>query len=222
MARSINVYIITEGKTEQQFVDDLLFPYMADKGIYLQAPIIGGSGNKGGDVRFSRAQRNIETFLKQQKDTKVSLMVDYYGIKSDWPGYAESKKETNHVKKAKIMNTATAIAVQRLFPDQNSNERFIPYVSMYEMEALCFSDPVRVAEYLEVKQKDVEAIIQECGEPEKINDNPTGAPSKRLKRLSRQFNKRYDSMKIAKYIGIPKIRDACPLFDDWLNRMEAL
>ena len=189
--RSINIYIITEGKTEQQFVNDLLFPYMADKGIYLRAPIIGGEGNKGGDVRFSRAKRRIEALLKEQKDIKVSLMVDYYGIKSDWPGYAKSKKETNHVNKAKVMNNATAIEVQRLFPAQNRNERFIPYVSMYEMEALYFSDPASVAQYLKVKQKDVEAIIKKCGEPEKINDSPTGAPSKRLKRLSRQFNKRY-------------------------------
>ena len=222
MSRDVSVYIIAEGKTEQSFVDELLAPYMAGKGIYLMASVLGGTRHKGGDVRFSRVRSDIEEYLKQRGDTKISLLVDYYGIGTDWPGYAKSKKEKDHTRKAAVMNQATADEVQRLFPEKNRHERFIPYVSMHEIEALYFSDPACVARHLDVKHKDVEAILRECGEPEKINDQAASAPSKRLEKLSGSFKKASTGVKIAAEIGIPKMREACPLFNNWLERLEAL
>ena len=218
----VNVYVIAEGKTEREFVDELLAPYMAEQGIFLYAPILGDAGRKGGDVRFSRVERSVGQLLKEQQGAWVTLLVDYYGIKSDWPGYAKSKQEKDHTRKAAVMNQATVDEVQRLFPEQNRHERFIPYVSMHEIEALYFSDPACVAKHLNVKRKDVDAIIQECGEPEKINDQTASAPSKRLEKLSGSFKKASTGVKIAAEIGIPKMREACPLFNNWLKRLEAL
>jgi hypothetical protein len=42
-------------------------------------------GQKGGDVRFERVKKDLGMHLKQRPDTYVTLFVDYYGIKSDWP-----------------------------------------------------------------------------------------------------------------------------------------
>ena len=222
MSRDASVYIIAEGKTERRFVNELLAPYMADKGVYLMASILGGTGRKGGDVRFSRAIRDIGGYLKQRGDTKISMLVDYYGIGTDWPGYAKSKKEKDHTRKAAVMNQATADEVQRLFPERNRHERFIPYVSMHEIEALYFSDPTCIAKHLNVKQKNVDAILRACEEPEKINDQAASAPSKRLEKLSVDFSKASVGIEIALEIGIPTMRKECPLFDDWLKRLEAL
>jgi len=177
------VVLIVEGPTEQRFVKQLLAPYMADRGVFLTPIIIDKPGQKGGDVKFSRAKNDIEKHLKQRKDTCVTLLVDYYGIKADWPGYAESKRQRDHTRKAKIMNEATYEEVQQLFPDQYPARRFIPYISMYEIEALYFSDPACLAEKMGVDQRHVNAILAECGEPEKINDHSTTAPSKRLEAL---------------------------------------
>ncbi len=224
MNSNINIFIIVEGKTEQRFIWELLAPYMAEKGIYLRASIPGRRkhNKEGGNVKFSRVKMSIEQYLKQRKDTNISLLVDYYGISSDWPGYAKSKKEKDHTRKAAVMNQATAAEVQKLFPEQNRNERFIPYVSMHEIESLYFSDPACIAKHLNIREKDVVAIVQECGEPEKINDHTASAPSKRLKQLSGNFEKTSIGMTIASEIGISKMREACPLFNDWLNRLEAL
>jgi Domain of unknown function (DUF4276) len=112
--------------------------------------------------------------------------------------------------------------MHHLFPDQNSDLRFIPYVSMHEIEALYFSDPACLAETMGVPQEKVDAILEECGEPEKINDNSTTAPSKRLEGLSDRFKKTSTGIAIAKEIGIPKMRSACPLFDAWLAKLELL
>ena len=219
---NLDIYIISEGLTERRFIVEVLSPYMAGKGIFLHAPIIGETGKKGGDVRFSRIGRNIESLLKSRNDTKISLLVDYYGIGKDWPGYAESKKETDHTRKADIMNEATVGEIQRLFPDENRNGRFIPYVSMFEFEALYFSDTVSLSRRLGVSQMKVDAILKDCGEPERINDSPSGAPSKRLASLSGEFHKISTGIDIAMSIGIQKMREACPLFNDWLNRLEAI
>lgn len=222
MSSCTEVVVLVEGKTEQRFVSELLAPYMADRGVYLTPIILDKPGEKGGDVKFSRAGKDIGRFLKQRGDTLITLFIDYYGIRADWPGYAESKRQTDHAAKAAIMNQATAEQIQLLFPEQNRERRFIPYVSMYETEGLYFSDPACLAGFLGVDQRRVDAILTECGEPEKINDHSTTAPSKRLAALSPRFKKTTTGISIAREIGIPKMRAACPLFDAWLAKLESL
>lgn len=222
MGSYANVVVLVEGPTEQRFVGQVLGPYMAERGVYLTPIILDKPGEKGGDVKFARAKNDIGRHLKQRRDTWVTLLVDYYGIKADWPGYAESKQQTEHTKKAAIMNQATAEQVQILFPEENQKRRFIPYVSMHETEALYFSDPACLAEKMGVSQHLVDAILTECGEPEKINDHSTTAPSKRLKSLSDRFKKTSTGIAIAEKIGINKMRSACPLFDVWVGKLESL
>jgi len=94
--------------------------------------------------------------------------------------------------------------------------RFIPYVSMHEIEALYFSDPPCLAKKLGVEQWHIDSILEECGEPENINDQFTTAPSKRLVKLSNRFKKTTTGIAIAEAIGIPKMRESCPLFNTWV------
>ncbi|MBF0347423.1 MAG: DUF4276 family protein [Magnetococcales bacterium] len=222
MSDFAEVIVLVEGLTEHRFVKQLLAPYMADRCVYLTPIILDKPGEKGGDVKFARAINDIEKHLKQRRDTWLTLLVDYYGIRSDWPGYNDSKSQTDHTRKAEIMNQATAEKVKQLFPEQNSAGRFIPYVSMHETEALYFSDPACLAEKLGVTQRHVDAILAECKEPEKINDHSTTAPSKRLEALSDRFKKTSTGLVIATEIGISKMRFACPLFDAWLTKLESL
>jgi hypothetical protein len=93
---------------------------------------------------------------------------------------------------------------------------------MYEIEALYFSDPAVLANKLGVRQKLIDAILHECGEPEAINNSNQTAPSKRLEKLSNKFKKTATGIAIAKEIGISKMRVACPLFDAWLTTLENL
>jgi hypothetical protein len=216
------VTVLSEGLTEQLFVKRLLAPYLALQGVFLTPVILDKPGEKGGDVKFARARNDIGKHLKQRNNTFVTMFVDYYGIDSDWPGYAESKKQTEHNRKAHIMNQATADEVNNLFSDLNANSRFVPYVSMYEIEALYFSDPQWLAATSGAPQKSIEQILAECGEPEKINDHPTTAPSKRLEHLSNRFRKTTTGIAIATAIGIPKMRQSCPLFNNWVSKLENL
>lgn len=222
MNECVEVVVLVEGSTEQRFIKQLLAPYLAPSKVYLTPIILDKPGQKGGDVKFSRAKNDIGRHLKQRSDTWVSTLVDYYGIKPDWPGYAASKALPDHAQKAATMNQATAAEVARLFPECHPETRFIPYVSMHETEALYFSDPACLASNLGVSQQRIDAILNECGEPERINDRPETAPSKRLEQLTNRFKKTTTGIAIAEQIGIPRMRAACPLFDAWIAQISAL
>jgi len=216
------VIVLSEGPTEMLFVKQLLAPYLAQQGIYITPVILDKPGEKGGDVKFARARNDIGKHLKQRNNTFVTLFVDYYGIDSDWPGYAESKKQTQHTRKAQIMNQATAEEINTLFSGFDAARRFIPYVSMHEIEALYFSDPQCLAANSGAPQQTIEEILARFGEPEKINDHSTTAPSKRLEKLSSRFKKTTTGIAIATAIGIPKMRESCPLFNNWVTKLENL
>lgn len=223
MSRRIEVVALVEGRTEEIFIKALLSPYLARTEVYMTPIILTKSGQNGGDVRFARAKNDIERHLKQRRETWLTLLVDYYGIKSDWPGYQESKRKTPPASKARVMNEATRKRVNELFGDHDSERRFIPYVSMFEFEALLFSDAKTLARKLNVPPIEVEKILSRCGEPEKINDKSQTAPSKRLETLSKQkFKKTVTGINIAQTIGIDKMRKACPIFNKWITELENL
>jgi len=215
------IYAIVEGQTEKNFVQKLLAPYLAPKNVFLRAEILRKPGEKGGDVKFARARLHIESYLKQRSDTRVTLMVDYYGIRGDWPGYDASKKQLTHIQKHEVLIKNTEDEIQRLFSDYNPRERFIPYFSMHEIEALYFCDTGKLAQSLNVARAAIDDILRDCGEPEKINDSSITAPSKRLEALSPKFRKIGTGITIAESIGISAMRAACPLFNAWITRLEA-
>lgn len=77
MSKYAEVIVLSEGPTEQLFVKQLLAPYLAQQGVYLTPVILEKPGEKGGDVKFSRARNDIGKYLKQRKNTWVTLFVDY-------------------------------------------------------------------------------------------------------------------------------------------------
>lgn len=222
MSDYAEIVTLVEGPTEKIFIADILVPYLVKKGVFMTPIIISKPGQKGGDVKFARVKNDIELHLKQRSDTYLTLFVDFYGIKNDWPGLEEAKRQSTPNRKAERINCATKAKVNSLFMNCNSEKRFIPYVSMHEFEALLFSEPQILANQLNVSQSEIEKILSECGEPENIDDSPSKAPSKRLENLSDRFRKTSTGITIAKAIGIAKIRERCPIFTNWLRSIEDL
>lgn len=225
---SIEVVIVVEGSTEQTFVRDVLGPEMGAKNIFLHAALIGKPGQKGGDIRFDRAKGDIGNFLKQRPDTYISTMFDYFRIESSWPGKEEVLRilgggtSLASKDKAKKMEEATFAKIGELFSDYDVEKRFIPYIEMHEFEALLFSDVSILAGQIGVKPSAIEAILNECGEPEEVNDEPETAPSKRLLSLCDSYRKVAMGKTISEAIGIQAIRKRCPHFNEWLNKLEGL
>lgn len=222
MSNIIEIVAIVEGKTEEIFIKSMVTPYLAGQSIFMTPIIVSKPGQKGGDVKFARVKNDIELHLKQRRDTFLTLFVDYYGIKSDWPGLDDAKRQALPGCKAEKINTATKDRVIELFADCRADRRFIPFIAMHEFEALLFSDPQILADQLGVHKSVIDEILNECGEPENIDDSPVTAPSKRLEQLSGRFKKTATGIAIAKAIGLDEMRVRCPLFDTWLSEIEKL
>jgi hypothetical protein len=214
---------IVEGRTESIFVKDILAPYLWGKNIEIIATILTKPGQKGGDVKFSKAKNDIGKHLKQRKDNYITLLIDFYGTTDkEWPGLAQAKAQNNPEAKANIFNQKMLKKIEELFGDHTKGKRFIPYVSMHEFEALLFSNAGILAKKLNVNQSKIDSILEECDEPENINDSKETAPSKRIERLYSSFGKTATGITIAREIGIQTIREKCPLFNAWLDKLEAL
>ncbi|MCF7707541.1 MAG: DUF4276 family protein [Verrucomicrobia bacterium] len=222
MSKPIAVTVIVEGSTEQRFIQDVLAPYLGAKSVFMTPIILSKPGQKGGDVRFVRAKNDIARYLKQRNDAYVSLLVDYYGIGSDWPGLDAVYPGASPSDIAKAICTATQSAINAELVDYRSDVRFLPHIAVHEFEALLFSKPATLATAIQVDRQRIDEIIQECGEPEAIDDSPDTAPSKRIEQLYSRFKKTSNGIAIAREIGIGQMRSACPVFNGWLNRMESL
>lgn len=222
MSKPIAVTVIVEGPTEQIFVKDILAPYLGAKNVFMTPIILSKPGQKGGDVRFVRAKNDIARHLKQRNDAYVSLLVDYYGIGHDWPGLDAVQPGASPCDIASAICTATQSAIDAELADYRSDVRFLPHIAVHEFEALLFSEPATLASAIQVDRQRIDGIIQECGEPEAIDDSPNTAPSKRIENLYSRFKKTSNGIAIARAIGIEQMRTACPVFNGWLERMEAL
>ena len=148
--------------------------------------------------------------------------MDYYGV-TEWPGIDAIPQGVSPSKIAQIVNDATQRRVGELFPELRTDKRFIPYMAIHEFEALLFSDSGILASKLNLTPRDIDAVLEECGEPEAINNDPKTAPSKRLTRFANGcFSKTRLGISIAREIGVPKMRRKCPVFNHWLEQLESL
>lgn len=223
MSKCTEVMAIVEGKTEEMFVKSLLAPYLGDKNIFMHATQVSKPGQKGGDVKFSRVKNDLGLHLKQRTDTYVTTLVDYYGVK-EWPGVDAVPPGATPARIAQIVNDATKSTVKRLFKDQRADYRFIPYMAIHEFESLLFSNSTALADELGIDPEEVDSVLEQFEGPEAINDSPETAPSKRLDNWSPngKFPKTTAGIAIANKIGIPAMRNMCPLFNEWISTFETI
>ena len=102
--------------------------------------------------------------------------------------------------------------------------RFLPFVMMHEFEALLFSDCATFCRSIEQVgiEPQLSRIRAEFASPEKINDSPHTAPSKRILQLMPGYQKPLDGVNAARAIGLDRMRAECPHLNDWLERLVAL
>ncbi|MCB1144644.1 MAG: DUF4276 family protein [Leptospiraceae bacterium] len=221
MSDCIEIVILIEGSTEQIFINSFLNEYMMERKIYMTPIQMSKPGQKGGDVKFSRVIKDISTHLKQRENTYISLFFDYYGVK-EWPGLENAKKYQNPEDIAREINQATHEQVNLKLSEYRSDTRFIPNVTIHEFESLLFSDPVYLADALHIKPSLVIDILDEFGDPERINNSPETSPSKRIDKLNKRFKKTSTGISVAKKIGIEVIRQKCSNFNNWISRLEGI
>ena len=222
--------IHVEGETEETFVNEALAPHLYKFGFQkVSARLLGNARNRDrrGGIRAWNAVRNdILNHLKEDPECLATTMVDYYALPQSgqkaWPG-RNAAGGLPFAHKASTEQTALHTDICAELGDRFDPRRFIPYVMMHEFEGLLFSDCKRFSEA--IGRPDLESHFQTIrdnfGTPEEINDSPLTAPSKRVEGLVPGYAKPFLGVLAALDIGLEKIRNECPLFQAWLERLEA-
>ncbi len=211
--------IIGEGQTEQSFCKDVLYDYFLGKEIIIHNPTI--KKTKGGIVAWKVLKKEIENYLFSASDAFVTTLIDYYGItdKHGFPSWDESKKQLNTPKRVTFLEQAMQ---QEIAP--SVKHRFTPYIQLFEFEALLFSDPqvfdrnFEKQEFLDYAYLQATLLLN----PEEINGGTDTAPSKRLERTIKDYNKVVYGSLLAQDIGLEKMREKCPRFDNWIQTLEKI
>jgi hypothetical protein len=220
------VLILVEGTTEQAIVNQVFNPALAGKGVYLYPRVVGRSGHKGGN-KFETVRCELGKLLRQEPTSTVTMLFDYYGLPPDWPGKTKAKGK-DPIEAPKIVEQAVAAVVQADLGNSRNPTRFIPYIQMHEIEALLFAGPKEMAQVFGDPglAAQFEKIVRDCGGCENINDKPETAPSKRIQKLYPNYRKgsgvNAHAYRIAQHIGMQRIRQQCPHFDEWMTRLEQL
>ena len=94
---------------------------------------------------------------------------------------------------------------------------------MHEFEGLLFSDCQGFARGIcqPGLATPFQAIRDAFPSPEHINDSPVTAPSKRIEELVAGYQKPLHGLLAVREIGLEVIRDQCPHFRSWLERLES-
>lgn len=208
------LYIIVEGQTEQEFVNEQIAPYLLRYGIYEVKPILihTSKSGRGGFVNYQHLKNDAKRLLSSQKsDFVVSMFVDFFRCpevpqKERWSG------KSNHLEQI--------IEMEKCICEDINDTRFIPYIQLHEFEALLYaSNDGFVAFLSEEQSKKTQQIIESYSNPEDINTTPEGAPSKRLLAIKSDYDKVIEGNLIALEIGFLKIMEKCPRFKAWIENL---
>lgn len=212
------VYIIVEGQTEEEFVNNCLSHYLKAHGIENTIPILleTSPGHFGGDLSFARYKQHVYNFLASPGNFIVTSLIDYYQLKNDYPKYTDAIALLNKNDSVERIETAMAELI--------IDDRFIPYIQLHEFEGILFSDTAGfryIANIPSSNLTSIEGIINAYPNPELINDGPTTAPSKRLKTFIPKYKKTLHGPIIAMHNGLTPVLAKCPRFKSWIDSIIA-
>ncbi len=199
----VRLAISVEGQTEEQFVKTVVTPYLQNLNIYVQAILLG---KNGGNVSLRRIEKDLN--LLANNFDKVTTLYDFYGF---------SGKEDGETKESLEQKIIACVAS----PLQN---QIIPYLQMFEFEGILFSSPEAIENNINqtgLANWAKTVLDQFNNDPERINDSPHTAPSKRLANKA-NYIKTVHGPNICKEIGLDVLRQRCAGFNSWLSSLEAL
>lgn len=223
--------ITVEGQTEETFVRAVLAPYLGRYGVFAVARrVLTGTGCspfdrgrryefRGGMQDYAKPKRDIALWMRQERgcDVRFSTMFDLYGLPQDWPGRLPSNERANvHDIVARLENA---------FAEEIGDDRLIPYIQVHEFEALLLAEPRGLLEPHPAAEKavcEIADVVEQCGGPELVNDGPETHPSRRLQALIAGYNKTASGPAAAIAIGIDRMREKCPHFREWVDRLASL
>lgn len=151
------------------------------------------------------------------------MLIDYYGIyqKYEFPGWDKSLEIVNKQERLNFLEHEMLMNI-----DDEFRHRFIPYMQLHEFEGLLFNDINIFFQQFNsneiVGSEELHEVFTNYSDPEMINNGRDTAPSKRLERIIKGYNKVVYGNILAEAIGLSNIRTKCHRFDHWVHSIEFL
>jgi len=213
------IIIICEGPTEQTFCNTILQPHMQARDIFIHPPLIKHS--RGGIVKWPILKQQIEVHLKSDPTAFVTTLIDYYGLysKYDFPSWDVCEAIPDRNIRMNELERSMYNDIQ-----EGLRYRFIPYIQLHEFEGLLFNN-IEVF-YSQIPSNDIinklelENIFHDYENPEMINNGRETSPSHRLMRIIRGYNKIVYGDILASAIGLNRMRNKSPRFNQWIQKLE--
>ena len=213
----IRLAISVEGQTEEEFVKSMLYEHLMNEEVAPTPILLGRARGKygGGNVTLQRLASEM-AYLLSSFDV-VTSFVDFYGFrdKADKPVEALEQSLREEI----CHRTATWLRREQIL------QKALPYIQLHEFEGLLFSDVAAFKTSIGIPNRSVEKLRRIRAmftTPEDINDNNQTAPSKRIASIVARYDKVVDGPLVAMETGLDVIRNECPRFHNWLNRLESL
>jgi hypothetical protein len=226
----IRLHIVAEGQTEESFVNKVLKPYLAKHNVFADVRCIETSRSKrsgkifrGGFIEYAMLKKDIELWMKQDSHPNVRFtsMIDLYALPQDFP---HSELMQSGRKPYQLVSE-----LEDAFFDDINIYHFIPYLQLHEFESLLLANPAQMQTFfLEPEHlkgiEDLNKFVAQFESPEEINHGKCTAPSKQIiKRLpDYEFQKVSIGPAVAEKIGLEELRDKCPHFHEWVQKLENL
>ena len=220
----VTLRIVVEGQTEETFVNQTLKPYLGGFSVGVSAHVLnksakGGYPYRGGLNSYAQAEMDINLWLTHDNswDARVTTMFDLYRLPKDFPGYCASASHNDPYQRVQALEDALEQKI--------GNSRFIPYIQLYEFEALLLSDPQKFDSWFFNCPDGITNLVEMVSQfqsPENVNDDDP--PSKRINQDLLNYNswKASAGPIVAEKIGLPTIRAKCAHFANWLAKLENL
>jgi hypothetical protein len=168
-------------------------------------------------------KKDILLHLKQDQTAYCSTMLDFYALGEGFPG-TPIPAHLPSIAKVKNIEHAIKADICALIPSFRPDVRLLPYIQLHEYEGLLFSHPAAFAKA--INQPHLAARFQEIRDkfetPEDIDDDPETAPSKCVLSAYPRYRKVLEGTLAAGAVDIRSMRQACPHFRDWIERLEGL
>ncbi len=213
------VHILVEGQTEETFVRDVLAPHLLGFEIVFTPIVIAtkrvksGFKFKGGVSNYDKLRKDLRRLLGDTGVLAVTTMIDYYGLPRDFPGATELPPGDCY-RRVEFLQDSFRVDL--------GSDRFLPYISLHEFEALLLVSPREIEAKFSGRgiARPLAEAVKTMGSPERADDGQRTHPAARILDLVPGYRKPLDGPVIAMRIGLQAIRRECPHFDRWVSALE--
>ena len=224
------INVVVEGSCEEIFVNDVLRPHFAHQEKFVSARRIrtgwDGLNNKpakGGLLKYIKFRNDVLRWIQSDRDRSdawYTSMLDLYAFPVD--DQSPYTAAIRSIRDCYQKITALELAIS----SDINHARFIPYIQLHEFESFIFVEPERLITMYPGEEGAVNRLKKEVSglKPEEINNSPHTAPSKRIIKYFPEYEgqKAQVGPLVVQDIGLNKLRQNCPHFNEWMTKLESI